>query len=84
MASSVKTNESADASKLSSNHCVQKDENSCAIRLLECTDLSQRQIHGDFRTEAGKVAVGAFVLALVVLSSFSFVEVRFIFSGVHL
>ena len=65
MASSDKTNESAGASKVSDNHCVQKDEKPCEMRQVEITDLSQRLIHGDVRTEVCKVAVGAFVLAPV-------------------
>ena len=41
-------------------------EKTCEMHQVESTDLSQRLIHGEFRTEACKVAVGAFVLALVV------------------
>ncbi|MEQ8237778.1 MAG: hypothetical protein RIA69_01130 [Cyclobacteriaceae bacterium] len=37
-------------------HCVQKDEKSCELRRVENTDLSQRLIHGDVCTEAGKEA----------------------------
>jgi len=51
-------------------HCVQKDEKSCELKSIESTDLSQRQIHGEVRTEVCKVAVGAFVLAIVGVSSF--------------
>lgn len=36
------------------------------MRQVECTKLSQRLIHGEVRTEVCKVAVGAFVLALVI------------------
>ena len=46
-------------------HCVQKDKKSCELKAVESTDLSQRQIHGEVCTEVCKVAVGAFVLALV-------------------
>tara|TARA_Y100000114_G_scaffold154224_1_gene175813 strand:+ start:6705 stop:6893 length:189 start_codon:yes stop_codon:yes gene_type:complete len=45
--------------------CAQKDEKSCKPNPVESTDLSQRQIRGDVRTKACKVAVGAFVLANV-------------------
>ena len=38
-------------------HCVQKDENSCELKSVESTDLSQRLIHGEVCTEAGKEAV---------------------------
>jgi hypothetical protein len=65
LASSDKTNESAGASKVSDDHCVQKDEESCELKSVKSTDLSQRLIHGDVRTEVCKFAVGAFVLALV-------------------
>jgi hypothetical protein len=65
LASSDKTNESAGASKVSDRHCVQKDEKSCEMLPVESTDLSQRLIHGDVRTEICKLAVGAFLLALV-------------------
>ncbi len=39
--------------------------------LVESTALSQRLIHGEVRTEVCKLAVGAFVLALVTIFSFS-------------
>ncbi|MEQ9229081.1 MAG: hypothetical protein RIF46_00245, partial [Cyclobacteriaceae bacterium] len=61
LASSDKTNESAGASKVSNNHCVQKDEKPCEMSQVESTDLSQRLIHGEVRTDTCKVAVGAFV-----------------------
>ena len=77
MASSDKTNESAGAHKVSEctapacrHRQVQKDKKSCEMCQVESTDLSpQRQIHGDVRTEVCKVAVGAFVLANVMLIS---------------
>ncbi len=53
------------ASKVSDNHCAKKDEKSCEMRPVESTELYQRLIHGEVRTEACKMAVGAFVLALV-------------------
>ena len=65
MASSDKTNESAGASKVSNNHCVQKDEKSCEQHSVKSTAISQRLIHGGVRTEARKVAVVAFMLANV-------------------
>jgi hypothetical protein len=43
-----------------------KMKKSCEQKSVESTNLSQRLIHGEFRTEASKEAVGAFVLAPVV------------------
>jgi hypothetical protein len=37
LASSDKTNESAGASKVSDNHCVEKDEKSCEMSQIEST-----------------------------------------------
>jgi len=51
---------SAGASTVSNGHRVQKEKKSCEMRQVESTDLSQRLIHGDVRTEFCKVAVGAF------------------------
>ena len=74
MASSDKTNESAGASKVSERHCVQKDEKSCEQKSVESTNLSQRLIHGEVCTEDCKMAVGAFVLAIVRFSFYNPVE----------
>jgi hypothetical protein len=43
-------------------------EKSCELHSVESTAYSQWLIHGDVRTEVCKMAVGAFVLAIVVCS----------------
>jgi hypothetical protein len=82
LASSDKTNESAGASKVTKWHCVQKEKKSCEMRQVESTTFYQRRIHGEIRTEVCKIAVGAFVLAFVVGSSFEFVDSRYEFGYV--
>ena len=48
---------SAEAHNGSKWHCVQKDENSCELKSVESTTISQRLIYGDVCTEACKEAV---------------------------
>jgi hypothetical protein len=62
---STKIVKSAGASKVCRKHCVQKDKKSCEPKRVESTALSQWLIHGEICTEVCKVAVDAFVLALV-------------------
>ncbi len=56
---------SAEAHNGSKRYCDMKIKNSCELNSEESTTLSQWLIHGDVCNEACKVAVGAFVLALV-------------------
>jgi hypothetical protein len=48
---------SAEAHNGSKWHCAPKDANSCELHSVESTSVSQRQIHGDFRTETSQKAL---------------------------
>ena len=57
LANSSKIVKSAGASKVSKRQCVQKVKKSCAQKLVECTAISQRQIHGRVPPKLAKCSV---------------------------
>jgi len=66
-----------------------EDEISCELKSIESSELSQRLIRGDVRTEVCKVVVGAFVLATVMgftfpVDTFRFGVVRQIYASQEL